>query len=201
MIAYARGVLTHIYDDNIVVDVQGIGYEIVCANPFAFQDLLNQEVLIYTYHYVREDVQTLFGFKTEDEKYLFMKLISVSGIGPKSGLAIQGNVSVSDFVAAIEREDEKYLMNFPGIGKKTARQIILDLKGQLTGLVTIAQMANEEPAIDHDKRERLNETKEALKALGYSSQEIKTIMPSLERATIERTDELVRKALTLLMKN
>src|SRR5699024_298129 len=97
-------------------------------------------------------------------------------------------------VAAIEREDEKYLMNFPGIGKKTARQIILDLKGQLTDLMTIAQVPDEKPAIDHDKLDRLNETKEALKALGYSSQEIKTIMPSLERANIERTEDLVRKA-------
>src|SRR5690625_3183701 len=132
MIAYIRGILTHIQDESIIVDVQGVGYEIICANPFVFQSSINEEILVYTYHHVREDAQILYGFKSKDEKFLFTKLISVSGIGPKSGLAIQGSVDVTDFVSAIEREDEKYLMSLPGIGKKTSRQIILDLKGKLT---------------------------------------------------------------------
>src|SRR5690625_2651033 len=148
MIAYIKGILTYIQDDSVIVDVHGIGYEIICANPFDFQLSLNKEVFIYTYHHVREDIHSLYGFKTEDEKYLFTKLISVSGIGPKSGINIQGSVDVAELISAVEREDEKYLTQFPGVGKKTARQIILDLKGKLTDLLFITSELGEE---DHTR--------------------------------------------------
>lgn len=201
MIAYIKGKLTYIYDESVIVDVHGVGYEIVCADPFAFQSFLNKEVFIYTYHHVREDNQLLYGFKTEDEKYLFTKLISVSGIGPKSGLAIQGSVKVSDFVNAVEREDDKYLMQFPGIGKKTARQIILDLKGKLTGLMSIFTQESDSPQVYEESFESLREAEEALKALGYSDREIRSIKPALQQEKDMSTDDMIRKALSLLMKN
>jgi len=198
MIAYIRGVLTVITDESIIVDVNGIGYEIICANPFSFQTTLNEEVHIHTYHHVRDDAQILYGFKHEEEKHLFMKLISVSGIGPKSGLAIQGNVTVADFVAAVEREDEKYLMSFPGIGKKTARQIILDLKGKLTNFVSLSEESDAEKTVDESALQTFRETEEALQALGYQQQEIQQIMPQLREFHHEPTNTLVRKALVLL---
>src|SRR5699024_8905924 len=142
MIAYIKGILVNIHEDAVIVDVQGVGYEITCANPFAFQASLQNEVTISTYHYVREDTQVLYGFKNEDIKYLFTKLISVSGIGPKGALAILGSVDVNSFVEAIEREDDKFLTSFPGVDKKTARQIILDLKGKLTSMVTVTAEGN-----------------------------------------------------------
>src|SRR5699024_6871973 len=123
MFSYINGIVTLIQEDGVVLDVQGIGYEINCANPYEFQSLLNEKTLIYTYHHVREDAMTLYGFKTEDEKYLFTKLISVSGIGPKSAISILGTVDVNEFISAVEAENEKYLTQFPGVGKKTARQI------------------------------------------------------------------------------
>src|SRR5690625_4050189 len=131
MIAYIKGALTYIQDNSIVVDVHGIGYEIFCADPFSFQQQLEEEVFVYTYHHVREDVQALYGFKTEDEGVLFEELISGSGIGAKSAITILGTVHVADFMSAVEREDGRYLSRFPGVGKKAARQIILDLKGKL----------------------------------------------------------------------
>jgi|SRR5690625_272172 len=198
MIAYIRGVLTVITEEAIVVDVNGVGYEIICANPFAFQASLNEDIHIHTYHHVRDDAQILYGFKTEEEKHLFMKLISVSGIGPKSGLAIQGHVTVSDFVAAVEREDEKYLMSFPGIGKKTARQIILDLKGKLTDFMTISSDDPVGQPVSDSELASLRETEEALLALGYKQQEIQKIIPNLHEFRNEQTDELIRKALALL---
>lgn len=201
MIAYIKGLLTNIQDESIIVDVNGIGYEIICANPFAFQSSINKEVLIHTYHHVREDAQSLYGFKTEDEKYLFTKLISVSGIGPKSGLNIQGSVDVAEFISAVEQEDEKYLMSFRGVGKKTARQIILDLKGKLTGLLSIAAEAKGEDSSLGTISNALFEAKEALRTLGYSEQEIRSIAPELHKETDSNTDEIVRKALTLLIKN
>lgn len=201
MIAYIKGELTHILEDSVIVDVCGIGYEIECANPFVFQSKLHHEVLIFTYHHVREDAQILYGFQTKEEKTLFENLISVSGIGPKSALAIQGSVNVNDFVAAIEREDEKYLKSFPGIGKKTAQQIILDLRGKLTTLLSTSDKFIK-IGQDYDQmNERLQETKEALKALGYVNQEIQKIMPQLRKASEKNTDDLVKEALSLLMKN
>src|SRR5699024_648199 len=107
-------------------------------NPFIFERFINQEVKIHTFHHIREDAEILYGFKNEDAKYLFMNLISVSGIGPKSALTIQGNVDINDFVGAVEREDVTYLTQFPGVGKKTARQIILDLKGKLDTFLTVS---------------------------------------------------------------
>lgn len=201
MIAYIKGKLTYIQDDAVIVDVGGIGYEIICGNPYTFQSSLNENVFVYTYHHVREDTQSLYGFKTEDEKYLFTKLISVSGIGPKSGIAILGSVDVSEFVAAVEREDEKYLTQFPGVGKKTARQIILDLKGKLSGLLSISTQLDEVDSTEKKSTTSLNEAQEALVALGYSEQEIRSIIPVLRKDADGTTDEIIRKALALLMKN
>jgi len=200
MIAYIKGILTYIQDDSVIVDVHGIGYEVVCANPFDFQLSLNEEILIYTYHHVREDAQSLYGFKTEDEKYLFTKLISVSGIGPKSGINIQGSVEVSEFVSAVEQEDEKYLTQFRGVGKKTARQIILDLKGKLTGLLSITSELDETASGGTIRSSDLQDAEEALKSLGYSAHEIRAITPQLQQENAESTDEIIRKALALLMK-
>lgn len=200
MIAYVKGILTYIQDEVVIVDVGGIGYEIICSNPFVFQTSLNEEIKIHTYHHVREDIQALYGFKNEDEKYLFMNLISVSGIGPKGALAILGSVDIPEFVAAVEREDDKYLTSFPGVGKKTSRQIILDLKGKLTSLFSIS--TTDEPSIiKNGLQTELKEAQEALKALGYTSREINQITPQLQKEEIENTDEMIRKALALLMKN
>lgn len=199
MIAYIRGKLMLIQEESVVIDVNGVGYEIVCPNPFFYQGSLKEELFIHTYHHVREDVQCLFGFKDEEEKYLFTKLISVSGIGPKSAITILATVEVSEFIAAVETEDEKYLTQFPGVGKKTARQIILDLKGKLSGLFTVEeqpQSTNQSTGL-----EELYEAKEALKALGYSAREINDITPALRKADMQETDALIRKALSLLVKS
>lgn len=200
MIAYIRGKLVFIREETIVVDVQGVGYEILCPNPFVFQKSLNEELFVHTYHHVREDVQQLYGFKDEDEKYLFTKLISVSGIGPKSGIGILSSVHVPDFIAAVETEDEKYLTQFPGVGKKTARQIILDLKGKLTNMVTVENQSEKEP-ISSTHASQFLEAKEALLALGYTEKEVQLVMPTLQKEEITQTDEAVRRALALLVKN
>ncbi|MFD1362939.1 Holliday junction branch migration protein RuvA [Lentibacillus salinarum] len=200
MIAYIRGTLVMIQEDAVIVDVQGVGYEIVCANPFAFQASLHENLTIHTYHYVREDTQVLYGFRNEDEKVLFTKLISVSGIGPKGALAILGSVDVDGFIEAIEREDDKFLTTFPGIGKKTARQIILDLKGKLSAMVSVSAQNSANTASPGVSKE-LQEAQEALKSLGYSEREIKAVVPELQKGHDQNTDNMIRQALALLMKN
>lgn len=200
MIAYLKGKLALIQEESIIVDVGGIGYEVICPNPFIYQGKVDKELFIFTYQHFREDDQSLFGFKNEDEKYLFTKLISVSGIGPKSAISILGAVNVSEFISAVELEDEKYLTQFPGIGKKTARQIILDLKGKLSGLFSIDQHPEGETARDTN-HSGLDETQEALLALGYSRKEINQIMPQLKQSQKSETNALIKAALALLVKS
>ncbi len=199
MIAYIKGKLTFIQEETIIVDVHGIGYEIICPNPFIFQSSLEQELFIHTYHHVREDIQQLYGFKDEDEKYLFTKLISVSGIGPKSAIGILSSVHVPDFIAAVEMEDEKYLTQFPGVGKKTARQIMLDLKGKLTNMIVLEEK-QDTTASELSNNVQLLEAKEALQALGYTDREIQFVMPTLQSEGLTETDAAIRRALTLLVK-
>ncbi|MFS0751323.1 Holliday junction branch migration protein RuvA [Oceanobacillus sp. 1P07AA] len=201
MIAYIKGTLVSLGDESLIIDVGGIGYEIVCPNPFVFQDLLNQQIHIQTYHHVREDAQILFGFRNKDEKYLFTKLISVSGIGPKGALAILAGVDISGFISAVENEDDKFLTSFPGVGKKTARQIILDLKGKLTSELSITDEQQKNSNINVSDNEVFSEAKEALKALGYTDKEIKQVLPHLKKENGELSiDEAIRKALALLAK-
>jgi len=197
MIAYVKGKLAIIHDEAVIVEANGIGYELICPNPFNFQHVLDNEVLIHTYHHVREDIQVLYGFENEDEKFLFTKLISVSGIGPKGALGILKSAEIPSFVSAVENEDEKFLTGFPGVGKKTARQIILDLKGKLTSKFTVAPVTDTVPA---QNVTALKEAEEALKSLGYTDKEITAIIPSLRKEGLENTDEIIRKALALLMK-
>ncbi|GAA4064450.1 MAG TPA: Holliday junction branch migration protein RuvA [Bacilli bacterium] len=204
MIAYIKGELVEITDSAVTVDVNGVGYQIICANPFYFQDKLNETVKINTYHHVREDAQLLYGFRNHDEKTLFTHVITVSGIGPKSGLSIVGHISVDEFVIAIEEEDEKFLTQFPGVGKKTARQMILDLKGKLPFEIrqqsdqTSGQANQANQSID---QQVVAETIEALKTLGYSDRELKAITPQLKQSGSVNTDELIKLGLALLMKS
>lgn len=196
MIAYVKGKLTVIQDDSVVVETGGVGYELICPNPFYYQHSLNEEVTIHTYLHVREDAQLLYGFKNEDEKLLFKKLISVSGIGPKGALGILSGADIASFVAAVESEDEKFLTTFPGVGKKTARQIILDLKGKLS---TTFNITIPEDTIHSNDDSALLEAKEALKALGYTEKELTKILPTLKKEGLTNTDEIVRKGLALLL--
>lgn len=198
MIAYIKGTIKSITEESIIVEANDIGYEIICPDPFYYQPYLQKKMVVYTYFHVREDAHVLYGFKEEDEKFLFMKLISVSGIGPKSAVSILSAIHVPDFIAAVEREDEKFLTQFPGVGKKTARQIILDLKGKLTDFLTIEEQQVTTATMND---EAFSEAKEALVALGYTEREINQVMPQLIEKELSGTDEIVRQALQLLMKN
>lgn len=203
MIAYVKGKLSYILDEAVIVEVNGVGYEIICGNPYRYQSSLEQEVMIFTYQHVREDAITLFGFKSEEEKYLFTKLISVSGIGPKSAIAILSGADPSEFVNAVEQENEKFLTQFPGVGKKTARQIILDLKGKLSSVFSLQLEAGTANGLveRHVESLSMQEAEEALLALGYSSKEVQQIRPELLKMENAGTDELIKRALSLFVKN
>lgn len=201
MYDYIKGSVEFITPQYIVIENGGIGYQIMTPNPFVFSTNGEQQT-IYTHHYVREDVVALYGFQTREEKNLFEKLLGVTGIGPKGALAILASGQVAAVVQAIENEDEKFLVKFPGVGKKTARQMILDLKGKLENIVPdyFPNLFNDSVAVmSSGVNEPLEEAKEALKALGYSEREITKISKTLSAET-KTTEEYIKMALQLLLK-
>ncbi|GEL77470.1 Holliday junction branch migration protein RuvA [Tenuibacillus multivorans] len=202
MYAYIDGELMTIKEDHIVIDVSGIGYEIFSPNPYRFQDKINERVKVYTYFYVREDTQMMYGFKEEEEKELFKKLLNVSGIGPKNALSIVGQTSAHDFAMAIDREDDAYLTKFPGVGKKTARQMVLDLKGKVTEWMNAQSSQTLTESVTQATSHHIyyDEAVEALKSLGYSAREINGISNQLKALEAKSTDDVIKKGLQLLMR-
>lgn len=142
----------------------------------------------------------LYGFVDEAEKQLFLKLLNVSGIGPKSALAILASEDHSGLINAIEQEDDGYLTNFPGIGKKTAKQIILDLKGKLNDLDQTKLVGQQGIELTTTEQPYLQEAVEVLSALGYTKTEIKRVAKKLETYTGASTDAYLRQGLRLIMK-
>ena len=195
MYEYLNGELAHILPTAIVVDVHGVGYQVVFANPYRLQDSLKKQIKVLVQHVVREDSITLYGFISSEERELFQRLISVSGIGPKSAMSILANDDTEGFVNAVESGNVTYLTKFPGVGKKTAQQIILDLKGKFEALPEETTKA-----VVSTNQATLEEAKEALLGLGYSAKEITKIWKSLEAAAPSTTQEALKVAFKLLMK-
>ena len=195
MYEYLNGELAHILPTAIVVDVHGVRYQVVFANPYRLQDSLKKQIKVLVQQVVREDSITLYGFISSEERELFQRLISVSGIGPKSAISILANDDTEGFVNAVESGNVTYLTKFPGVGKKTAQQIILDLKGKFE-----AVPEETTKAVVSTNQTTLEEAKEALLGLGYSAKEITKIWKSLEAAAPSTTQEALKVAFKLLMK-
>ncbi|RSD24151.1 Holliday junction branch migration protein RuvA [Mesobacillus subterraneus] len=202
MYEFIKGTVDFVGPEYIVIENSGIGYQVMTPNPFVFTKEAGKEIRIYTYHYVREDLMALYGFRTREEKALFTRLLNVSGIGPKGALAILASGEPEQVVQAIENEDESFLVKFPGVGKKTARQMILDLKGKLHDLVPdfFPNLFNTDEvaaAVSHSTE--FDEAVLALKALGYSEKEIRKITPDLKKEQLS-TDQYIKKALQKLLR-
>lgn len=204
MYDYIKGIVTRVTPEYITLELNGIGWQIFSPNPYAFR-VSNNEQQIFTHLNVREDAQNLFGFISLEQRELFRKLIMVSGIGPKGALAILASGQPSQVIQAIEREDETFLVKFPGVGKKTARQMILDLKGKLGDLVDENSLPSGEDELqlfpDQSGKQEIDEALLALAALGYSDRELSKVRPQLESIPDSlETDGYMKKALQLLLK-
>ncbi len=184
MYSYFNGKITYQNTDSIVVDVNGVGYLIRVPNPFSYE--LNKEYCVFVYNHIREDEYSLYGFKSLEEKELFMKLINVKGMGPKVASGIFATGSIKGIVDAINKENILYLTKFPKIGEKLAKQIILDLKGKLS-------VENIE-----DEENNTEELVSVLENLGYKTGEIKKIVPQVDSS--KTLEEQVKDALKLLLK-
>jgi len=183
MYEYIKGEIVKQESNYIVIDNNGIGYLIYVSNPYSFE--LNKEYIVYVYQQIREDEQTLYGFKNFEEKEMFLKLINVKGLGCKMALPMLATGSISGIMDAIERENILYLKKFPKIGDKVARQIILDLKGKLNTNVVSSKR-------DYD------ELIEVLKGLGYKQVDINKILPSI-KSDLD-IEEQVKEALKLMLR-
>ena len=182
MYGYIKGTIIENSSNYILIDNNGIGYIIFVASPYSYE--INKEYTVYTYTHIREDEYSLYGFKTIEEKELFLKLISVKGLGPKMALPILATGSLDGIVDAIERDNILYLKKFPKIGDKLARQIILDLRGKLV---------KSENTVNKD-----DELVEALLALGYKNADIKKVLPKIDCGLA--IEDKIKDALRIMLK-
>ncbi|HEO1317857.1 TPA: Holliday junction branch migration protein RuvA [Streptococcus agalactiae] len=196
MYDYIKGKLSKITAKFIVVETAGLGYVIYVANPYSFSGYVNQEVTIYLHQVIRDDAHLLFGFHTENEKEIFLNLISVSGIGPMTALAIIAVDDNEGLVSAIDNSDIKYLTKFPKIGKKTAQQMILDLSGKF---VEASGESATSRKVSSEQNSNLEEAMEALLALGYKATELKKVKAFFE-GTNETVEQYIKSSLKMLMK-
>ena len=186
MIGFLRGTVHHFDVDYVLLDVNNVGYRINFYHPEAIRK--GEEKIIYTYENIREDERSLYGFLSLDEYDLFVKLISVKGLGPKIASNILASASVESVIEVIENDDIDFMRRMPGIGAKTASQIILDLRGKL--------VSSTSPVVNNAK---MNDVAEALKSLGYRPGEIKPVIRELSKEDLS-TDEYIKRALAMLIK-
>jgi Holliday junction DNA helicase RuvA len=190
MIGSLRGKLTFKQAPLVIIECQGVGYEV--ETPMStFLDLpaAGEELFLHTHLLVREDAQTLYGFSSEDERTLFRTLLKISGVGAKMGLAILSTMSVVDFQRCVEYEDAATLVKIPGVGKKTAERLIIEMRDKIekTG------GAPDAPRVAVDVSPR-SEAVDALMALGYKSGEVNKLIASLDTDG-HSAEDIIRQAL------
>ena len=197
MYEYFKGIISKITAKYIVLEVNSIGYILHVATPYAYSGHLHQEAKVYVHHVVREDAELLYGFATEEEKQLFLSLISVSGIGPVSALAIIAADDNAGLVQAIEQKNITYLTKFPKIGKKTAQQMVLDLEGKV--VIAGDDLSAKAAVQASNENQELEEAMEAMLALGYKAAELKKIKKFFE-GTTDTAENYIKSALKMLVK-
>lgn len=185
-----HGRLTFKLAPQIVIECQGVGYEVETPmSTFLELPAKGQELFIYTHHLVREDAQTLYGFSSEEERALFRALLKISGVGAKMGLAILSAMGVADFRRCVEYEDAAMLVKIPGVGKKTAERLIIELRDRIGKLPTAAGKAK--LAVEASPR---SEAVDALISLGYKPQEVNKLIGGMDVAG-SSAEDIIRRAL------
>ncbi len=184
MIYFLKGRVALIDKDTVVIDVNNVGYQVLVSHIDDYQ--VGEEVLVYTYNVVREDEQYLVGFTSLDEKSVFLSLIKVKGLGPKSAIGALSSTTPAEVVNAIASNNVAYLKKLPGIGAKAAAQIILDLKGELTG------GSKGDPGVYED-------VYEALKGLGFKGAAIDRVLATINEPGAS-SEDILRIALSKLRK-
>lgn len=198
MIGYLKGVISHIFVNSCFIDVHGVGYRTYAPASTLDTLCVGQEAMLYTYMSVREDAIVLYGFATQDEYNLFMLLIGVNGVGPKVALGILSAGTADSFRLAVHQKDIKGLTKMPGIGKKTAERIVLELQDKIGPVASedagAADLGNSAaPGLS----DILAETLAALTSLGYSEQEVLPVAES-HLAGCTTVEQLLKETLKAL---
>ncbi|GKW02199.1 Holliday junction branch migration protein RuvA [Pectobacterium versatile] len=201
MIGRLRGIILEKQPPQVLIEANGVGYEVHMPMT-CFYELpeLNQEAVIFTHFVVREDAQLLFGFNDKQERALFRELIKVNGVGPKLALAILSGMSATQFVSAVEREEIGALIKLPGVGKKTAERLVVEMKDRFKGLSgdlfnPVSDIPLASPATaDSRVGEPEAEAAAALVALGYKPQEASRMISKIARPDAD-CETLIRDAL------
>ncbi len=204
MISFIKGKLVHIYENVIIVENNGIGYEIfVPMSVIGNMPLVGSEVMIYTYMHVREDALQLFGFLDRDTLEIFKLLITVSGIGPKGAIGVLGTLSADDIRYAVMAEDAKTIAKAPGIGAKTASKVVIELKDKLKMRDVAENISSEidgQQSIfdDGGSKQAVSDAIEALVALGYSATEAAKAVRKADAGDDVTVEELLKLSLKYL---
>ena len=201
MIAYIKGIVTHRLVEAVYVNVHDVGYRVYVPSSVQSHLQVGEEACLYTYTNVREDAIQLYGFLTIEDYELFLMLISVSGVGPKLGLGILSAISPDQFVGLIISGDTKGLQKLPGIGKKSAERLVLELKDKIEslGIAGIFTPSGTISALVKAPVGVTEEVVEALMALGYSAQEVQPVVQDVYDGTQE-VPELLKQVLAALGK-
>lgn len=201
MYAYIKGTFVSARGDDIVVENNGIGYKIYM--PLLLQGRVGHvgdDVCVYTYHYVREDAMALFGFPSPEDHDMFVLLLSVSGIGPKTAIAVVETLQPSELAMAVLSGDVKKISTVKGLGKKSAERIVLELKDKLKGFdVSEASSCEADIVVSDAGKSDLEDCVSALVVLGYPSSEANKAARAAYEDGIS-VDQLIRKSLRLLAK-
>lgn len=192
MIGYIRGIVSHVFTDYCFIDVQGIGYRIFIATSTRQKLDIGSEVSLYTYLNVREDALLLYGFYTQDEYELFLNLTSVSGIGPKVALGVLSAIDTNAFRIAISQKNVTILTKIPGIGKKTAERLILELHDKIGTSDEQCHESGIALSVEHND-DVITQAVEALAALGYTRAEVMPVIG--KKSDVKSVQELVKLAL------
>jgi Holliday junction DNA helicase RuvA len=202
MIGRLRGILAAKQAPMVLIDVQGVGYELAAPmSTFYVLPELNQKVMLHTQLVVREDSQTLYGFATEDERSLFRSLIRVNGVGAKLALAILSGVSTTEFIQCIEHEDASTLVRLPGVGKKTAERLIIEMKDRIKELSAHAAVPTAGlDAAPLRANDAVGDAVSALMALGYKAPEASRMVRQVDNMSSYSSEELIRLALQAAVK-
>ena len=199
MIGYIRGILEEADEQSVIIDNHGIGYRIfVPSSAFSGALPIGKEVKIYTYLSVKEDAMQLYGFLTRDDLRMFRMLLGVNGIGPKAGLGILSALTADELRFAVLADDAASIAKAPGIGKKTAQKLILELKDKLNLEDAFEQKLANQAAMDisaADTGSQVQEAVQALTALGYPGTEALRAVKKVEGAESMTVEEILKAAL------
>ncbi|MCL2383586.1 MAG: Holliday junction branch migration protein RuvA [Oscillospiraceae bacterium] len=197
MYAYIRGKLVNKSNTYVVIDVNGIGYKVFMSLKSIEELGETEEVKVHTHYYVREDNISLYGFVTNEELRMFELLLSVSGIGAKSAIAMLSEITPSSFALAVITNDISKLVKIPGIGNKSAARIVLELKDKLKTEQSLTECKNEEVTAAIAEDNKTSEAISALQILGYTRKEIEKALEKIDIETLTLED-VIRKALGVL---